>query len=98
MKTIELKRTPSNELSYTMVLQSIETPYKVWADPDRVKRFNKFFGPGIVAEVLKINSEQRLVGLRLTTTTKGEPASADVAQASSSSPETGNAASSDADF
>lgn len=74
MKTIELKRTPSNELSYTMVFQSLETPYKVWADPERVKRYSKFFGPGIVAEVLKVNSEQRLVGLRLTTTTKPDPA------------------------
>ena len=55
------------ELAFTMVWQSIDTPYKMWADERRVKKYETFFGPGIGAEVIKIDAEQRLVGIRLTT-------------------------------
>ena len=71
MKEIILEKTPEGELSYTMTFQSAETPYKVWADPDRVERYSKFFGPGVNAEILKIDSKNRIVGLKLTTTSKG---------------------------
>ena len=27
------------ELAFTLAFQSLETPYKVWADPERVKRY-----------------------------------------------------------
>jgi len=56
------------ELAFTMVWQSIDTPYKMWADERRVKKYETFFGPGVTAEVVKIDAEQRLVGIRLTTT------------------------------
>ena len=55
------------ELGFTMVWQSIDTPYKMWADDRRVKKYETFFGPGLGAEVLKIDADQRLVGIRLTT-------------------------------
>jgi Protein of unknown function (DUF2854) len=55
------------ELVFTMVWQSMDTPYKMWADERRVKKYETFFGPGINAEVVKIDAEQRLVGIRLTT-------------------------------
>ena len=55
------------ELAFTMVWQSIDTPYKMWADERRVKKYETFFGPGVNAEVVKIDAEQRLVGIRLTT-------------------------------
>lgn len=55
------------ELAFTMVWQSMDTPYKMWADERRVKKYDAFFGPGVTAEVLKIDAEQRLVGIRLTT-------------------------------
>jgi hypothetical protein len=55
------------ELAFTMVWQSLETPYKMWADEKRRKRYETFFGPGVGAEVVKIDAEQRLVGIRLTT-------------------------------
>lgn len=55
------------ELGFTMVWQSIDTPYKMWADERRVKKYETFFGPGLGAEVLKIDADQRLVGIRLTT-------------------------------
>merc|ERR1712157_467834 len=55
------------ELAFTMVWQSIDTPYKMWADERRVKKYETFFGPGVNAECVKIDAEQRLVGIRLTT-------------------------------
>lgn len=55
------------ELAFTMVWQSIDTPYKMWADPRRVKKYETFFGPNVSAEVVKIDAEQRLVGVKLTT-------------------------------
>jgi len=54
-------------LAFTMVWQSVDTPYKMWADEKRRKRYETFFGPGVGAEVVKIDAEQRLVGIRLTT-------------------------------
>jgi hypothetical protein len=55
------------ELAFTMVWQSIDTPYKMWADERRVKKYETFFGPGVNAEVVKIDAENRIVGIRLTT-------------------------------
>jgi hypothetical protein len=37
-----------------------------------VQKYETFFGPGVSAEVVKIDAEQRLVGIRLTTKT-GSP-------------------------
>lgn len=66
---VELREdvTDDGELAFTMVWQSLETPYKMWADEKRRKRYETFFGPGVGAEVVKIDAEQRLVGIRLTT-------------------------------
>ena len=55
------------ELAFTMVWQSLDTPYTMWDDERRVKKYEAFFGPGVNAEVVKIDAEQRLVGIRLTT-------------------------------
>lgn len=54
------------ELRFTMVWQSLDTPYKMWADERRVQKYATFFGPGVSADVVKIDAEQRLVGIRLT--------------------------------
>ena len=70
MLSITLDETSSGELEFTMTFQSMETPYKVWADPDRVQRYVKFFGPNIAtSEVLKVDKEKRIVALKLTTGT-----------------------------
>lgn len=61
------KEVIDGELAFTMVWQSIDTPYKIWADERRVKKYETFFGPDITAEVVKIDAEQRLVGIKLTT-------------------------------
>mmetsp|Transcript_9855 Transcript_9855/g.14692 ORF Transcript_9855/g.14692 Transcript_9855/m.14692 type:complete len:295 (-) Transcript_9855:118-1002(-) len=55
------------ELAFTMVWQSLDTPYKMWADEKRRVKYETFFGPGVGAEVVKIDAEQRLVGIKLTT-------------------------------
>lgn len=74
----ELREEDTNgELAFTMVWQSLDTPYKMWADERRVKKYETFFGPGVNAEVVKLDAEQRLVGIRLTTGPKVEAATAE---------------------
>jgi hypothetical protein len=60
------------EYVFTMVWQSLDTPFKMWADERRVKKYETFFGPGVTADIVKIDAEQRLVGIRLTTGSKSE--------------------------
>ena len=55
------------DIEFTMVWQSLDTPYKMWADERRVQKYETFFGPKVKAEVVKIDAEQRLVGIKLTT-------------------------------
>ena len=75
---IELREEEADggELAFTMVWQSVDTPYKMWADERRVKKYETFFGPGVSADVIKIDAEQRLVGIKLTTTSSPSPAAA----------------------
>ena len=47
--------------------QSRDTPYKIWADGRRRQKYETFFGRGVGAEVVRIEAENRLVGIRLTT-------------------------------
>jgi Protein of unknown function (DUF2854) len=63
------KEAPNGELVFTMTFQSLDTPYKMWSDPDRVARYNNYFGPNVNAKVLKVDAEQRIVGIELTTYT-----------------------------
>jgi hypothetical protein len=63
----------NGELEFTMVWQSFDTPYKMWADERRVSKYATFFGPGVTADIVKIDAEQRLVGIKLTTTSSASP-------------------------
>lgn len=67
LQELRQEETENGELAFTMVWQSIDTPYKMWADERRIKKYETFFGPRVSAEVVKIDAEQRLVGIRLTT-------------------------------
>jgi len=67
MRELRQDVTEDGELSFTMVWQSLDTPYKMWADEKRRLKYEIFFGPNVGAEVVKINSEERLVGIKLTT-------------------------------
>lgn len=62
--------TEDGELIFTIVWQSLDTPYKMWSDERRIKKYETFFGPGVTADVIKIDAEQRLVGIQLTTISK----------------------------
>lgn len=78
LQELRQEKTDDGELAFTMVWQSKDTPYKMWADERRVKKYETFFGPGVSADVVKIDAEQRLVGIRLTT---GGPKEREVAPA-----------------
>lgn len=67
MQSIIQEQAENGQLSFTMTFQSAETPYKVWANPERVRRYSKFFGPNVRAEVYKVDAKQRIVALKLTT-------------------------------
>jgi len=67
MRELRQEVTEDGELSFTMVWQSLDTPYKMWADEKRRKKYEAFFGPDVGAEVVKINAEERIVGIKLTT-------------------------------
>jgi len=67
LKELRKEMTEDGELAFTMVWQSLDTPYKMWADERRVKKYETFFGPGVTAQCVKIDAEQRLVGIQLTT-------------------------------
>jgi Protein of unknown function (DUF2854) len=64
----------TGELVFTMIWQSLDTPYKMWADERRIKKYETFFGPNVIADVIKIDAEQRLVGIQLTTVSKSTSA------------------------
>lgn len=64
----------NGELTFSMVFKSDDTPYRLWVEPERIARYDKFFGPGVWSTVEKVDAERRLVAIKLIT---GErPASA----------------------
>ena len=67
LRELRQDKDENGELTFTMVWQSLDTPYKMWADEKRRKKYETFFGPDVGAEVVKIDAEQRLVGIKLTT-------------------------------
>lgn len=67
MRELRQEVTDDGELAFTMVWQSLDTPYKMWADEKRRQKYESFFGPNVGAEVVKINAEERIVGIKLTT-------------------------------
>lgn len=68
LRELRQERGPNGDaLVFTMVWQSLDTPYKMWADERRLKKYETFFGPNVSVQVVKIDAEQRLVGIQLTT-------------------------------
>jgi hypothetical protein len=59
----------SGQLAFTLTFQSAETPFKVWNEPERVRKYSKFFGPNVKASVEKVDSDKRIVAIKLVTTT-----------------------------
>ena len=56
-----------NQLEFMMVWKSKDTPFKMWNSTEKINKYDTFFGPNIKSEVIKINSEEKLVGIKLTT-------------------------------
>jgi len=77
----EYEAAPSGEFSMTCVFQSLDTPFRVWAEEERIAKYDKFFGPGVWCEVVKVDSEQKLVGIKITTGAKPAAAVAEPAAA-----------------
>ena len=71
--------TPDGELAFSMIFSSAETPFKMWVDPARIKKYNSFFGPGVIATVEKISSEDRLVAIKLVTVDPSKPVDTEAA-------------------
>ncbi|CAM9449037.1 unnamed protein product [Ectocarpus sp. 6 AP-2014] len=61
----------NGELGFTMVFQSKMTPFKRWVEPERVEKYVAFFGPGVDAEVIKVDAQEKLVAIKLTTLPPG---------------------------
>lgn len=74
LRELREEATGDGELIFTMVWQSLDTPYKMWAEERRLAKYETYFGPGVKADVVKIDAEQRLVGIRLTTQAKNDVA------------------------
>jgi len=62
-----IQREQKGELAFTMEFQSKDTPYKTWVDPQRIRRYETFFGGDVNAEVIKVSKEDRIVAIKLTT-------------------------------
>ena len=55
------------ELGFAMIFESPETPFNDWSTEARVRKYATFFGPGVTADVVKVDAEKRLVAIALMT-------------------------------
>lgn len=60
-------RSPDGELEFKLLFDSKCLPFTVWSDPAKLATFDRFFGPGVWAEVIKHDPEKRIAMLKLTT-------------------------------
>mmetsp|Transcript_15679 Transcript_15679/g.36772 ORF Transcript_15679/g.36772 Transcript_15679/m.36772 type:complete len:464 (-) Transcript_15679:67-1458(-) len=73
-KLILLKedKTADGELEFTLYFESKDVPYTRWSDPNKIKSFDRYFGPGVYAQVYKEDGDKRIAALKLTTGTRPE--------------------------
>jgi hypothetical protein len=64
---VAVQGVEDGELTFSMIFRSDETPYRMWAEADRLARYEKFFGPGVRARVEKVDAAKRLVAITLLT-------------------------------
>jgi len=83
LKYIEYAAAPGGELSIMPVFQSLDTPFRIWAEAPRVAKMEVFFGPDVWCEVIKVSGEDKMVGVKITTGPRPEaaPAAAEAAEA-----------------
>jgi hypothetical protein len=64
---IVIDKSEDEELEFTLLFESKDVPYTTWSDPQKLISFDRFFGPGIWAEVSKYSGEKKIAALKLTT-------------------------------
>mmetsp|Transcript_12198 Transcript_12198/g.28602 ORF Transcript_12198/g.28602 Transcript_12198/m.28602 type:complete len:270 (-) Transcript_12198:199-1008(-) len=74
LQYIELEESEGGEIAMTCVFQSLDTPFNTWVEPERIDKYDTFFGPGVWCEVVKVSSEEKLVGIKITTGAKPKAA------------------------
>lgn len=67
------KEVFDGESALSMIFESQDTPYRMWAEEPRIKLYDNFFGPGCWAQVEKVDSEKKLVAIKLTTGERPAP-------------------------
>ena len=67
LEYLEYGVTEYDELEFTMVWKSIDTPFRIWDDKSMLENYDIYFGPGIWSKVIKVSGPDRLVGIKLTT-------------------------------
>lgn len=76
LQYVTQEEAEGGEVSMMMVFQSFDTPFRMWAE--RTAKYDTFFGPDLWSEVVKVDADDRLVGIKLTTGAK--PVSAEVSE------------------
>ena len=67
LQWLEYNISETKELEFMMVWKSVDTPFRIWNDTYKIKKYDVFFGPNIWSQVIKVNGEEKLVGIKLTT-------------------------------
>lgn len=73
LQYIEYQNAEGGELSMMCVWESLDTPFRLWAEPERVKRYDTFFGPDLWCETVKVDGAKKLVGIKMTTGARPAP-------------------------
>lgn len=72
LQYVALAQEDQGEVSMTCVFQSLDTPFRMWAEEDRISKYDTFFGPGVWCDVVKVSSEEKLVGIKMVTGARPE--------------------------
>lgn len=67
LKRVIESMAPNGQLEFTMIFQSKDVPFNIWAEPGKPRACDRFFGPGIWTEIYKYDVEQKLAALKMTT-------------------------------
>jgi hypothetical protein len=78
MQYLDFQNAAGGELSMMCVFESLDTPFRIWAEPEKVAKYDVFFGPDLWCETVKVSGEEKLVGIRMTTGAKPAPAPVEV--------------------
>ena len=72
LKYLEYGISDEKELEFMMVWESLDTPFRIWNENDKIDKYDTYFGPNIWSKVIKVSGSKRLVGIKLTTGNRPE--------------------------